>query len=98
MNAERGIRGPYRIETAPGSAPAPPPSRDLSVEVAVVGGGVAGLGTAREPARRGHEVAVLEADRIAAVSALITAITMSTTVIPTRTGSTFHSGRPSGTS
>ncbi|MFD5795286.1 FAD-dependent oxidoreductase [Streptomyces diastatochromogenes] len=66
MNAEQGIRGSYWIETAPGGEPAPPPSGDISVEVAVVGGGVAGLSTAWELARRGRQVAVLEADRVAA--------------------------------
>ncbi|MEV6113566.1 FAD-dependent oxidoreductase [Streptomyces sp. NPDC052109] len=66
MNAERGTRGSYWIETAPGGDPAPPPTGDLSVDVAVVGGGMAGLSTAWELARRGREVAVLEAGRIAA--------------------------------
>jgi len=38
---------------------------DLDVDVCVVGGGLAGLTTAREVARRGWSVAVLEASRIA---------------------------------
>jgi glycine/D-amino acid oxidase-like deaminating enzyme len=38
---------------------------DLDVDVCVVGGGLAGLTVAREVARRGWSVAVLEADRIA---------------------------------
>src|SRR5436305_10089820 len=38
---------------------------DLDVDVCVVGGGLAGLTTARELARRGWSVAVLEARRIA---------------------------------
>ncbi|MFF3754652.1 FAD-dependent oxidoreductase [Streptomyces sp. NPDC002018] len=38
---------------------------DIEVDVAVVGGGIAGLSTARELARTGRRVAVLEADRIA---------------------------------
>ncbi|WP_225828710.1 FAD-dependent oxidoreductase [Streptomyces naphthomycinicus] len=66
MDAERGFRGSYWLETAPPGAPAPPPSGDIAVDVAVVGGGIAGLSTAWELVRRGREVAVLEADRIAA--------------------------------
>src|SRR5215467_9515270 len=38
---------------------------DLDVDVCVIGGGLAGLTTAREIARRGWSVAVLEARRIA---------------------------------
>src|SRR2546427_9073182 len=38
---------------------------DLDVDVCVIGGGLAGLTTAREVARRGWSVAVLEARRIA---------------------------------
>src|SRR3954452_572494 len=48
--------------------PAPERSRltfDLDVDVCVIGGGLAGLTTARELARRGWSVAVLEAERIA---------------------------------
>ncbi|MFI6277280.1 FAD-dependent oxidoreductase [Streptomyces sp. NPDC050988] len=66
MNAERDIQGSYWLETAPPGAPAPPPSGDLTVDVAVVGGGIAGLSTAWELVRQGREVAVLEADRVAA--------------------------------
>ncbi|MEV8565416.1 FAD-dependent oxidoreductase [Streptomyces sp. NPDC051322] len=40
--------------------------RHVDVDVAVVGGGIAGLSTAWELARTGRSVAVLEADRIAA--------------------------------
>ena len=40
-------------------------SFDLDVDVCVIGGGLAGLTVAREVARRGWSVAVLEADRIA---------------------------------
>jgi len=43
----------------------PPLTYDLDVDVCVVGGGLAGLTTAREIARRGWSVAVLERDRIA---------------------------------
>src|SRR5580765_6300358 len=48
--------------------PAPergPLTFDLDVDVCVIGGGLAGLSTAREIARRGWSVAVLEARRIA---------------------------------
>ncbi|MDQ0792547.1 FAD-dependent oxidoreductase [Streptomyces sp. B1I3] len=48
------------------SAPHAPLSEDIEVDVAVVGGGIAGLSTAWELARAGRTVAVLEADRIAA--------------------------------
>ncbi|WP_234543223.1 FAD-dependent oxidoreductase [Streptomyces shenzhenensis] len=65
MNAQE-LRGSYWIETAPDGAPAPPPDADVSVDVAVVGGGIAGLSTAWELVRRGREVAVLEAGRLAA--------------------------------
>jgi len=66
MNTEAGIKGSYWLETAPPGEPAPPPSHDLSVDVAVVGGGIAGLSAAWELARQGREVAVLEAGRLAA--------------------------------
>jgi gamma-glutamylputrescine oxidase len=47
-------------------APARPPlAHELDVDVCVVGGGLAGLTTAREIARRGWSVALLEANRVA---------------------------------
>jgi gamma-glutamylputrescine oxidase len=47
-------------------APARPElTSDLDVDVCVIGGGLAGLTTAREVARRGWSVAVLEAGRLA---------------------------------
>lgn len=50
------------------AAPHPPlaAGSEIEVDVAVVGGGVAGLSVAWEVARRGLSVAVLEADRVAA--------------------------------
>ncbi|MFE4630430.1 FAD-dependent oxidoreductase [Streptomyces mirabilis] len=66
MNAETRAQGSYWLESAPPGDPAPPPSGDLTVDVAVVGAGIAGLSTAWELVRQGREVAVLEADRIAA--------------------------------
>lgn len=41
-------------------------AEDITVDVVVLGGGIAGLSTARELAGTGRTVAVLEADRIAA--------------------------------
>ncbi|MFR0354911.1 FAD-dependent oxidoreductase [Streptomyces sediminimaris] len=66
MNAETRTQGSYWLQTAPRGEPAPQPSGDITVEVAVIGGGIAGLSTAWELVRQGREVAVLEADRIAA--------------------------------
>lgn len=47
------------------SAPRPRLGFDLDIDVCVIGGGLAGLTVAREVARRGWSVAVLEANRIA---------------------------------
>jgi gamma-glutamylputrescine oxidase len=46
--------------------PRPPLAFDLDVDVCVIGGGLAGLTTAREVARSGWSVVLLEADRLAA--------------------------------
>ena len=66
MTAQPEIHGSYWLESAPPGEPAPPPSGDIAVEVAVVGGGIAGLSTAWELVQQGRKVAVLEADRLAA--------------------------------
>ncbi|MFL6052694.1 MAG: FAD-dependent oxidoreductase [Actinoallomurus sp.] len=44
----------------------PPPPGDLEVDIAVVGGGIAGLCTAWELVQAGRQVTILESDRIAA--------------------------------
>ncbi len=48
------------------AAPRPPLGSDLDVDVCVIGGGLAGLTTARELARSGWSVVLLEAGRIGA--------------------------------
>ena len=48
------------------AAPRPPLASDLDVDVCVIGGGLAGLTTAREVARSGWSVVLLEAGRLAA--------------------------------
>jgi gamma-glutamylputrescine oxidase len=49
----------------PLSPPRAPLNHDLDVDVCIIGGGLAGLAVAREVARRGWSVALLEARRIA---------------------------------
>jgi gamma-glutamylputrescine oxidase len=55
----------WYAEKTPLPPPRPPLSYDLDVDICVIGGGLAGLTAAREAARRGWSVAVLEARRIA---------------------------------
>jgi glycine/D-amino acid oxidase-like deaminating enzyme len=63
--AEATAQGPNWYETtAVERRDGRPLSFDLDVDACVIGGGLAGLTTARELARRGWSVAVLEADRI----------------------------------
>jgi gamma-glutamylputrescine oxidase len=52
----------------PAPPPRPPLSGDITVDVAVVGAGIAGLATAYALARDGQSVAVLERDRIASAA------------------------------
>ncbi|MEU1073012.1 MULTISPECIES: FAD-dependent oxidoreductase [unclassified Streptomyces] len=65
MNETRATGGSYWIETAPGGTPLPPLGQDTEADVVVIGAGIAGLSTARELARAGRGVVVLEAGRIA---------------------------------
>ncbi|MFD4550570.1 FAD-dependent oxidoreductase [Streptomyces sp. NPDC058466] len=65
MNNYADDQQSYWIETAPPGTLHPPLGSDLTVDVAVVGAGIAGLSTAWELARSGRSVAVLEAGRIA---------------------------------
>jgi gamma-glutamylputrescine oxidase len=72
-HGEQRVNGPVRSDYAPSwytatavAAPERPPlATALDVDVCVVGAGLAGLTTAREIARSGWSVAVLEARRIA---------------------------------
>ncbi|MFJ5533882.1 FAD-dependent oxidoreductase [Streptomyces sp. NPDC093261] len=64
MTEHTGAQTSYWIETAPG-LPRPALTEDLTVDVAVVGAGMAGLSTAWEVAQSGRSVAVLEAGRLA---------------------------------
>ncbi|MFF9622995.1 FAD-dependent oxidoreductase [Streptomyces griseosporeus] len=66
MSEKQQVSGSYWLETAPGGPPRPALAQDLTVDVAVIGAGVAGLSTAWELARAGLGVAVLEAGRVAA--------------------------------
>ncbi len=54
----------YAATVAP-APPRPPLNSDLDVDVCVIGGGLAGLTTAREVARSGWSVVLLEAGRLA---------------------------------
>lgn len=65
MNGLPGIAESYWMDsTEPTSYP--PLQDDLTVDVAVIGGGIAGVSAAWELAEAGRTVALLEADRIAA--------------------------------
>ncbi|MEU6795912.1 FAD-dependent oxidoreductase [Nonomuraea wenchangensis] len=55
----------YWMDSAPAREHAPL-AEDVTVDVAVIGGGIAGLSAAWELTRAGRSVAVLEADRLAA--------------------------------
>ncbi|MEU0738746.1 FAD-dependent oxidoreductase [Streptomyces sp. NPDC006134] len=66
MTQNPHVSDSYWLQTAPGGTPHPALEDDLDVDVAVIGGGIAGLCTAWELTRAGRSVAVLEAGRIAA--------------------------------
>jgi glycine/D-amino acid oxidase-like deaminating enzyme/nitrite reductase/ring-hydroxylating ferredoxin subunit len=65
MTTVSGTSESYWMDSTPATA-YPPVTRALEVDVAVIGGGIAGICTAWELARAGRQVAVLEADRIVA--------------------------------
>jgi gamma-glutamylputrescine oxidase len=62
---EPASRTPPRFSTVRAAPAYAPLAHDLDVDVCVIGGGLAGITVARELARRGWSVAVLEAKRIA---------------------------------
>jgi glycine/D-amino acid oxidase-like deaminating enzyme len=63
---EHTVGDSWYAATMVDAPPRPPLSFDLDVDVCVIGGGLAGLTVAREVARSGWSVVLLEADRIAA--------------------------------
>ena len=65
MTRRPGIGQSYWMASTAATA-YPPLAEDTEVDVAVVGGGIAGICTAWELTRAGRKVALLEADRIAA--------------------------------
>ncbi|HEU4425497.1 MAG TPA: FAD-dependent oxidoreductase [Pilimelia sp.] len=65
MTTVPGAAESYWMDSAPSTA-FPPVGGDVEVDVAVIGGGIAGICTAWELHRAGREVAVFEADRIVA--------------------------------
>ncbi len=64
-NSTSAYGGSWFAATMVEAPPRPPLSVDLDVEVCVIGGGLAGLTTAREIARGGWSVVLVEAGRIA---------------------------------
>ena len=65
VSDQTGYRPSWYTATAARTAERAPLTADLDVDVCVIGAGLAGLTTAREIARSGWSVAVLEARRIA---------------------------------